>query len=226
VKEVLPSYEGQNVTYVELAGQPNLDTKQFLPLLAQKANQPFSQAKVDQSIAALKKTGRFHDVQLEVRPEPNGVRVLLVLQPASYFGIYMFPGATGQFAYSRLLQISSYPPKGAYSPIDVQNATDALQTFFRRSGYFEAQVQPEVKTNPPWGLVNVVFQTKLNRRAKFGEVLIRGTTDQETSHPAATLSHPPWQDLQDGNGAKSHSIHCQCSRQAGISWRPGKTRGR
>jgi outer membrane protein assembly factor BamA len=204
VKEVLPSYEGQNVTYVELAGQPNLDTKQFLPLLAQKANQPFSQAKVDQSIAALKKTGRFHDVQLEVRPEPNGVRVLLVLQPASYFGIYMFPGATGQFAYSRLLQISSYPPKGAYSPIDVQNATDALQTFFRRSGYFEAQVQPEVKTNPPWGLVNVVFQTKLNRRAKFGEVLIRGTTDQETSHLRSSL----------------HSFMARLRRSA---IRPGKT---
>src|SRR5689334_19744910 len=27
VKEVLPSYEGQNVTSVELAGQPNVDTK-------------------------------------------------------------------------------------------------------------------------------------------------------------------------------------------------------
>jgi outer membrane protein insertion porin family len=187
VKEVLPSYEGQNVTSMELAGQPGLDTQQFLPLLAQQPNQPFSQAKVDQSIAVLKTTGKFHDVQLEVRPEPNGVRVLFVLQPASYFGIYLFPGATGQFAYSRLLQVSSYPPKGAYSAVDVQKAQDALETFFRGSGYFEAQVQPEVRTNPPWGLVNVVFHTKLNRRAKFGEVVLRGTTDQETSHLRGVL---------------------------------------
>jgi outer membrane protein insertion porin family len=187
VKQVLPSYEGQNVTAVELAGQPNVDTEQFLPLLAQQRNQPFSQAKVDQSMAALKKTGKFHDIQLEVRPDPDGVRVLLVLQPASYFGIYLFPGATGQFAYSRLLQIASYPPKGAYSRLDVQSAADALETFFRRSGYFEAQVQSEVTTNPPWGLVNVVFHTKLNRRAKFGEVLIRGTNDRETSHLRSTL---------------------------------------
>ncbi|MBV8892310.1 MAG: hypothetical protein JO266_10140, partial [Acidobacteria bacterium] len=204
VKEILPSYEGQNVTAVELAGQPNLETRQLLPLLAQQAKQPFAQEKVDQSIAALKQTRRFHDVQLEVRPEPDGVRVLLVLQPATYFGIYTFPGATGHFAYSRVLQIASYPPKGAYSPIDVQNATDALETFFRQSGYFEAQVQPELRTSPPWGLVNVIFHSKLNRRAKFGEVVIRGVSDRETTHLRGTL----------------HSLLARLRRSA---IRPGKT---
>ena len=204
VKEVLPSYEGQNVTSIELAGQPNLDSSKFLPLLAQKTHQPFSQAKIDQSIAALKKTGQFHDVQLEVRPDPNGVRVLLVLQPASYFGIYTFPGATEHFAYSRLLQVSSYPPKGAYSRIDVRDATDALQTFFQQNGYFEAEVHPDMVTNPPWGLTNVVFHTQLGRRAKFGQVLIQGTSDQETSQLRGAL----------------HSIG---ARLKGSAIRPGKT---
>ncbi|HEX6502168.1 MAG TPA: POTRA domain-containing protein [Terriglobales bacterium] len=204
VEQILPSYEGQNVTSVELAGQPNLDSKDLLPLLAQQAKEPFSQAKVDQSIAALKQTGRFHDVQLEVRPDPQGVRVLFVLQPAAYFGIYTFPGATRQFAYSRLLQISNYPPKGSYSERDVQDARNALETFFRRNGYFEAEVNPEVTTNPPWGLVNVVFHTKLNRRAKFGEVVIRGTTDQETTRLRAAL----------------HSFTARLRRSA---IRPGKT---
>jgi hypothetical protein len=31
--EVLPSYEGQNVVSVELAGQPELDTRDLVPLL-------------------------------------------------------------------------------------------------------------------------------------------------------------------------------------------------
>lgn len=204
VKEILPSYEGQNVTSVELAGQPHLDTKQLLSLVVQRANQPFSQAKVDQSIAALKKAGKFHDVQLEVRPEPKGVRVLFVLQPASYFGIYAFPGATGHFVYSRLLQVASYPPKGAYSSIDVQDASEALHSFFQHNGYFEAEVRPEVVTNPPWGLTNVVFHTNLGRRAKFGEVIIRGTSDQETSRLRGAL-HSVW------------------ARLKGSAIRPGKT---
>ena len=90
VKEVLPSYEGQNVTSIELAGQPDLDTENLLPLLAQRAGEPFARAKVDQSIAALQRTGQFHAVELEIRPEANGIRVLLVLQPAVYFGVYEF----------------------------------------------------------------------------------------------------------------------------------------
>src|SRR5215469_15830211 len=171
-KEVLRSYEGQHVTTVELAGRPNLDAKQFLPLLAQQPNQPF---------AALKHTGRFDDVELQVLPEADGVRVLFVLQPATYFGIYTFPGATRQFTYSRLLQVSNYPPKSAYSLTDVHNASRELDTFFRRDGYFEAEVQPEVLSNPPLGLANVVFHIQLNRRAKFGEVIIRGTTDLQTT---------------------------------------------
>src|SRR5215469_11860733 len=181
VREVVRSYEGQKVTSVELAGRPNLDAEQLLPLLVQQPNQPFSQAKVDQSIAALKRTGRFDDVELAVLPEADGVRVLFVLQPATYFGIYTFPGATRKFTYSRLLQVSNYPPKSAYSLTDVHNASRELDTFFRRDGYFEAEVQPEVLSNPPLGLANVVFHIQLNRRAKFGEVIIRGTTDLQTT---------------------------------------------
>ena len=34
---ILNSYEGQNVTAVEIAGRPNLDTSKLLPLLQQHA---------------------------------------------------------------------------------------------------------------------------------------------------------------------------------------------
>src|SRR5262249_40598299 len=69
VEEVLPSYEGQTVTSVELAGQPNLNTTTLVPLLQQRSGEPFSQAKVNASIGALLKTKEFQAVELEVRPE-------------------------------------------------------------------------------------------------------------------------------------------------------------
>ncbi len=182
VERTLPSYEGQHVTTIELAGQPNLDPRTLDPLLVQKPGEPFSRAKVDQSIAALQRTGHYQAVELEVRPEAGGIRVLFVLQPAAYFGVYEFPGAINRFAYSRLLQISDYPPRGAYTPVDVQNAQQALQTFFRRNGYFLAQVRPELRIDKVHGLANVWFHVTLNRRAKFGKVNITGTTPQETAH--------------------------------------------
>ena len=128
----MPSYEGQNVSIVEIAGQPNLDTARLTPFLAQRAGQPFSQAKVDQTIAALKHAGPFHDVQLEVRPDQNGIQVLFVLQPALYFAMYEFPGATSRFPYSRLLQVANYPPRGEYTHLEVRQAQESLQRFYRQ----------------------------------------------------------------------------------------------
>src|SRR5205807_1984032 len=125
---------------------------------------------------------KFDDVQLEVRPDPNGIRVLFVLQPALYFGVYEFPGATQLFSYSRLLQASSYPPRGEFSHFDVQEATKDLQTFLKRNGFFLAKVEPEIQSDPARGLVNVVFHTTLNKRAKFGEVQIEGASPQQTAH--------------------------------------------
>ena len=73
--------------------------------------------------------------------------MLLVCQPAIYFGIFEFPGADGRFPYSRLLQISDYPPRGAYSAVDIQNAQHSLAQFFKQNGYFESQVNPKITTD-------------------------------------------------------------------------------
>ena len=96
VQQVLPSYEGQNVVSVEIAGRPDLDQEKLPSLLTLRQGQPFSRAKSDQSIAALKSRAQLEDVQVEIRPQADGVRVLLVCQPAFYFGTFGFPGRRGQ----------------------------------------------------------------------------------------------------------------------------------
>ena len=89
--QILSSFEGQNVTAIEIAGRPEFDTSKFAPLFVQHAGEPFSKAKVDQTVAALKTTGKFDEVQLQVDPEADGVRVLMILEPAVWFGIFEFP---------------------------------------------------------------------------------------------------------------------------------------
>jgi outer membrane protein insertion porin family len=173
VQEALASYEGQPIAVVELAGQPNLEVNKFLPLLSLKAGEPFAQAKVNQSIAALKSSGAAKDIELEVRPQPEGIRVMFVLQPAIYFGIYTFSGA-GRFAYSRLLQVADYPPRGVYSSIDVSNTTNLLARFFKQNGYFESEVHPSLQNDDVHKLVHVTFHVTLRRQAKFGKVIFDG----------------------------------------------------
>lgn len=187
-KQVLPTYEGQNVSSVELAGRPDLKTEELKSMLAIKAGQPFSRAKVDESVAALKSTQQFQDVQLRVVPDINGIRVLLILQPGMYFGMYEFPGAVGRgFSYSRLLQVSNYPPEGPYTQEDVTNATATLVHFFQRTGFFQAKVEPRLTTYPKDQLVNVTFETTLGRKAKFGKVDLEGASPEQTKHLHSVL---------------------------------------
>jgi outer membrane protein insertion porin family len=180
-RQILKSYEGQLVSTIEIAGRPDINADNLRQLATIKPGDKFEIAKVDASLAAIKATGQFQDVQLDVVPDVKGVRVLFVLQPGLYFGMYTFPGATGRFSYSRLLQISNYPPEGPFTPVDIEQARLALEKYFQRNGYFTSVVKPEVISDPEHGLVNVNFHTTLGKRAKFGEVSIEGATPKDAA---------------------------------------------
>ena len=180
---ILSSYEDQNVTAIEIAGRPNLDSSPLTPLFQQHVGEPFSIQKVDESIAALKSAGKFSEVQLQVEPEANGVRVLMIVEPAVWFGIFQFPGAE-RFPYSKLVQIANYPPQAPFNAGDVRQDSDALLRFFQQEGYFEAEVRPQVNLDTGHNVANVRFLVSLNRRSKFGTVAIANTTPEQ----AATMT--------------------------------------
>ncbi|MDT8067534.1 MAG: POTRA domain-containing protein [Terriglobia bacterium] len=176
-KQAMKAYEGQRVASLIFAGRPDLNTNDLMNVVSQKVDQPFSNAKIDQSIAALKKVGHFTDVTVEIRPLANGVNVRLVLQPALYLGIYTFSGS-GFFSYSGLLQAAAYPVKTAYSTEDIATAQKGLEALFRRTGFFTAVVTPEIQPDFQEGLVNVVFHIKLGKRAKFGKINFQGASPE------------------------------------------------
>lgn len=178
--DILPSYEGQKVTTIEIAGQPDFRTSQFESSFAQHAGEPFSMGKIKATIENLKRAGKFKTVQLQVSPEADGVRVLMVLEPAYYFGIYRFPG-TGRFTYSRLIQVTNYPPEAPYNAEEIRQSTSKLVSFFRQEGYFLATVEPETRIDTAHMLVNVIFHVNLNRRSKFGQIDIAGATPPQTA---------------------------------------------
>jgi outer membrane protein assembly factor BamA len=180
-----------------------LKADQFAALLVQRAGEPFSKEKVDQSAAALRNSGKFENVRVQVDPEANGVRVFLILEPAVYFGVFQFPGA-GQFAYSRLVQVANYPIQTPFDQSAVTEDQQSLIDFFRQQGYFQAAVQPEVHVDAEHSLANVVFNVTLGRRSKFGMVDLAGAPQQYVEQ------------LQ-------HSLKTFLARARGSAIRPGKT---
>src|SRR6185437_12587928 len=180
-EQMFGSYDGQNVASIQVAGQPGIDQAKFLDALPQKAGQPFSKDKVNQSAAIVKSQGHFKDVRIQVDPDASGVRIMLVAEPAFYFGVFQFPGAI-PFPYSRLVQVANYPIQTPFNPAEVERDRQALVNFYRQEGYFNAEVNPDLKADPAHTIVNVVFNTKLGRKAHFGEVQISGLPNDNDHH--------------------------------------------
>ncbi|HEY6307836.1 MAG TPA: POTRA domain-containing protein [Candidatus Angelobacter sp.] len=180
-------YEGQAVSTVDVAGRPDLDLTPLRALISQPANAPYSQAKVDSSAAALRSTARFQAVEVQVTPEAAGLRVVFVLQPALYFGVFDFSNASRVFPYTRLLQVSGFPKQEPYLEQRVADARSNLTDFLHQNGYFLATVEPRVQPDQEHGVVNVVFQVDLKQRARVGQVVLTGATAQTTAELAKSL---------------------------------------
>ena len=201
--QFLSSYEGQKVSAVQIAGSPEDLSAKYASELTQKPGEPFSKDKVNQSAAALKAAGNFERVQVQVIAESSGVRVVFVVEPAIYFGIFQFSGVK-QIPYTQLIQAANYPIQEAFNSAEVNTDRDSLLTFLRQQGFFGAEVQPRVSVDSAHAVANVDFQTSLGKRAKFGKIQIQGASDTEDTK------------LED----KATSLG---ARLRGAAIRPGKT---
>ncbi len=172
------SYDGQNVSSVQIAGRPDYNASQCAACIVQRAGQPFSQEKVQQTASALKAAEHVSRVDIQVEPEANGVRVIFILEPAVYFGIYEFPGAK-RFPYSQLIQAANYPVQEAFNPSEVEADRQSLLGFFRREGNFRADIEPRFEVDLKNSIANVQFDSTLGERAKFGSVAIADAPDSE-----------------------------------------------
>jgi outer membrane protein assembly factor BamA len=173
------SYEGQKVAAVDLVANPTISVESLRPLVQQKTGEPYSGSKVDSTVSALRGTGRFSKIEVEVKPDPGGLHVTFTLEPALYFGVFDFPGATKGFSYTRLLQVIDIPNQTPYKQDVVSKAGENLLNFFVSAGYFQAQVQPEREFDETHMLANVVFHVNLGKRAKVGKVEVRGPEPAE-----------------------------------------------
>ena len=178
-------YEGQVVASVELVANPHLDMESLKPEIPLKPGMKFSDRAVQASASTFKAAGKFTDVKVMVVPQPEGLQVEFVLEPAYYVGLIDFPGASKNFTYTRLMQVANLPEQDPFDKNQVPKSEEALVKFLHSQGYFKAQVHTETLLDDPNALANIVFHVDLGKRASIGEVNIEcelggdGTVDAE-----------------------------------------------
>jgi outer membrane protein insertion porin family len=176
------SYEGENVSAVDLIANPHRDVEPLRPLVQQKAGQPYSQAKVEASIAALQQ--QFPKVQVSIVPEISGLRLNVLLEPAYYLGVIRFSGAE-QFPYTRLLQSVDLGDQEPFDKERLPLTQESLQKFLRGNGYFQATVQATPEIDDAHQIVNLNFLVHLGPQARIGTVTFQGVDPAEE----ARLTH-------------------------------------
>src|SRR5437667_5671285 len=166
------SYEGQRVAAVDLVANPKISIDSLRSLVQQRSGEAYSNSKVEGTISALKQTGQFTMVEVDVKPDPGGLHLTFTLEPALYFGIFQFPGATKSFSYTRLLQVIDIPNQTPYKQDLIDKAGGALLQFLISAGYFKAHILTESQFDETRMLANVIFHVTLGKRAKVGNVEI------------------------------------------------------
>jgi outer membrane protein insertion porin family len=175
-------YEGQTVSAIDMIANPRRDVDSLRLFVAQKVGQPYSEANVKASIAALETNGNFEKVTVDVIPETSGLRLNFILEPAYYLGVIEFPEAAKYFSYTRLLQVTNFADQDPYDPGRLAVAEQALQNFLQRNGYFQAQVHAEPQIDDSLRLVNVKFSVQMGKQARIGSVEVQGPPDPEQAH--------------------------------------------
>ena len=174
-----PVYNGQNVAAIDLIGNPRRDMEPLRSMVVQKAGEPYSQDKVEASIAALERTGQFPKVQVNVVPDPSGLRLNFLLEPAYFLGVIDFPEAAKLFPYTRLLQVVNLPDEDPYDKARVEFAEQALQKFLANNGYFQAKIKTHTDIDDAHQLVNLTFSVIPGKLARVANVSFEGPEASE-----------------------------------------------
>ena len=180
-------YEGQTVTAIDLVANPHRDTEPLRSVITQKVGQPYSHDKIGESVLALEKAGKFPKVTAQVIPDPSGLRVSFILEPAYRVGIVDFSVFSRRFAYTRLQQVANLSDEEPYNPARLPTAETALLDFLHHNGYFQAEVHATGAIDDPNQLVNVTFMGRLGKQARIGNVNIEGPPSQDSARLLHTV---------------------------------------
>jgi len=175
------SYDGQIVSSIRVIADPHLDVEKLKPLISQKVGQPYSPSDVHASIEALKRAGNFTKVTIDADPEPAGLRLNFILEPAYYVGVVNFPGATKVFTYTRLLQVINFEDQQPYEKFRMPEQESLLLTFFRSNGFFVAKIHSDAQLDDNHQIANPVFYVDLGKRARIGKIDIQGLAPDESA---------------------------------------------
>lgn len=170
------NYEGKVVESVELPGAAERDREHLLGLLPQKGGVPLRREEVSESIRALYATGRFADIQAEVTPSGEGVRLSFVTSPNFFVGAVQVEGAPTRPNANQIGNASKLQLGDRFSSDKLDRALENIRQLMQENGYYRARVTAESTSNITTQQVDILLHVSSGPQAHVGEVRVTGTS--------------------------------------------------
>jgi outer membrane protein assembly complex protein YaeT len=171
-------FEGKDVASIQFdpPKQP-LDAAELGAILPIKVRAPLREADVRASIARLFATGRYADIQVDVKPEGDGVAVTFLTKHGWFIGDVAVDGNiaappnAGQLANAAGLDLGA-----PFSDARLKEAVAGERSLLESDGLYGVTVTPalDFKTDAEYEQVNVRFDVESGRRARFGPPVFEG----------------------------------------------------
>jgi outer membrane protein insertion porin family len=176
-----PQFYGTRVSGLVLMGVESQTDVDLIPI---RVGDSITPEKVRASIEALYATGRYHTIEADAQPAPEGgTNLTFIVTPNYYFSTFRLDPAN---LLERSLSSYTRLPLGEkFSESTVDRIVEEAKQLLKEAGYFETTIKPEYVFDDTTQLVTVILKVEPGPRAMVGNVRLQG--GEQTFQPAELL---------------------------------------
>lgn len=170
-------FEGRRIVDIQFDPAPApLAQRDLARMMSLKKDAAYHADDVASSIDSLYGSGRFEDIQVEVEPSGEGVRVRFLTKLNFFTGHIEITGKISAPPDRGLIANTTQLNLGTkYRDDQLVTAETNLKKLLEANGLYEAVVQPQVTRDARTQTVNFTFRMKEGKRAKYTFPAIQGT---------------------------------------------------
>lgn len=160
---------------VQYAGANALSKEKILANMRTRVGKPYDDRVVEEDIRNLYATGNISNVRIFGEPSPDGVKVIVVVQPKAQITEVALTGVT-QFKESRVRKEISAKAGDALSEASLEADKQKIADYYAGKGFSDADVSYKVETNEKTGKARVVFNVAEGGKQVIKGVVFEGNT--------------------------------------------------
>jgi outer membrane protein insertion porin family len=211
------------VTAVEVVSRHRLTGPPVDQFLTGLTGQPFSRARVRESLDRLWALGLFDEVEVESVDEPGGVRLRFRVSRRPFLESLIWTGELGVDA-ADLAGTAALALGGPAEPARLERARSEVLARLHREGYLAATVRVAVRENPLTNGRAVTMVVEAGKEARVGRLEITGLARAEEKPLRKALDVDPGdkfkeRKVRDGVRALEAGLHTQGFFESRVSSR-------